>query len=413
MTRHIALYAFLMIPLCAQVPGENIPLQNFEVSEFTKLNTAQRSEIAITGGRAIVHGILTSVGMSYCTIQDPHSFQSITCGFDPSFRAEYYSQRPGTSISLVGVPVVGTAGQLTLSEARVYDANHPLVVPQPSVQNAVMETTNIPVNPGAREASFTPASTEQPQATAPRTNEPTGQKAITEVTEGGDPQFIRRAVPRKEGVGRSASLYVGGTFAQSGDGSASIPTTTAPGFAGSNSLNTRSQGGMTIGAKYSYTMALKNNEGNPQPVMPGFEGELLYSNFNYRGNISNSAATSGEYRSDFDVFALLGNGTIKFNLTPFFPYLGAGAGFAYVSAQNSQLSTNTTGTSQSLRDTDDVTLAGQAFMGVEYILSKDWALFGEYKYLHLQDLNFDHNKTQVDYDFLGLHYLNIGVRNYF
>ncbi|MES2310392.1 MAG: hypothetical protein V4507_16185, partial [Verrucomicrobiota bacterium] len=144
MTRHIALYVFLLIPLCAQMPGENIPLQNFEVSEFTKLNTAQRSEIAITGGHAIVHGILTSVGMSYCTIQDPHSFQSITCGFDPAVRAEYYAQRPGTAVSVIGVPVVGSGGQLTLSETRIFDANHPVLSQQPTVQNVTMETTNIP-----------------------------------------------------------------------------------------------------------------------------------------------------------------------------------------------------------------------------------------------------------------------------
>lgn len=380
--------------------------QNFEVSEFLKINTAQRSEIAITGGKVIVHGILTGVGMSYCTIQDPHSFQSITCGFDSAIRAEYYSQRPGNSISIVGTPVVGSNGQLTLSDARLYDANHPILSQQPTVQNAVMESTNIPSSPGIREPGFPVSNPSTPAEAA------SSAKSSSETAEG-TPQFIRRAVPRREGVGRSASLYVGGNFAQSGDGSATIPATTATGFSGSNSLDTRSQSGMLIGAKYSYTMALKNNEGDAQPILPGLEGEMLYTNFNSRANISNSSGASAEYRSDFDVFALMGNGTLKFNLAPFYPYIGAGAGFAYVSAQNAQLSASTGTAAQSLRDTDDVTLAGQAFIGLEYILSKEWAIFGEYKYLHLQDLNFDHNATKLDYDFLGLHSMNIGVRNYF
>lgn len=406
MIHTLALYVLLLVSLFAQMPGEMPMPQNFEVSEFLKINAAQRSEIAITGGKAIVHGILTGVGMSYCTIQDPHSFQSITCGFDSAIRAEYYSQRPGNSISIVGTPVVGSNGQLTLSDARLYDANHPILSQQPTVQNAVMESTNIPSSPGIREPGFPVSNPSTPAEVAAST------KSSAETAEG-TPQFIRRAVPRREGVGRSASLYVGGNFAQSGDGSVTIPSTTATGFSGSNSLDTRSQSGMIIGAKYSYTMTLKNNEGDAQPILPGLEGEMLYTNFNSRANISNSSGASAEYRSDFDVFALMGNGTLKFNLAPFYPYIGAGAGFAYVSAQNAQLSASTGTAAQSLRDTDDVTLAGQAFIGLEYILSKEWAIFGEYKYLHLQDLNFDHSATKLDYDFLGLHSMNIGVRNYF
>ncbi len=417
----IALYVFFVASLFAQMPGEMLKPQGFEVSEFVKINSAQRSEIAITGGRAVVHGILTSVGMSYCTIQDPHSFQSITCGFDSAIRAEYYSQRPGNSISLIGTPLVGSNGQLTLADARIYDANRPILTQQPVLQNAVMETTNIPANPGIRESGFpnsAPLSSSSTTTESSSINPVTPHESSPKTMAGGEsaegnPQFIRRAVPRREGVGRSASLYVGGSFAQSGDGSVSFPMGTGAGFTGANNLDTRSQGGMMIGAKYSYTMALKNNEGDPQSILPGIEGELLYSNFNYRGNISNLSGTSAEYRSDFDIFALLGNGTLKFNLTPFYPYIGIGAGFAYVSAQNAQLSTNLVTGAQRLRDTDDVTLAGQAFMGLEYILSKEWAIFGEYKYLHLQDLNFDHNATKIDYDFLGLHSLNIGVRNYF
>ncbi len=405
MTYSIVLYLCIVLSLFSQGTGEMPPPQSFDVSEFLKINTAQRSEIELMGGRVIVHGVLTSVGMSYCTIQDPHSFQSITCGFDSSIRAEYYSQRPGNSIALIGIPVVGSTG-LTLSDTRVYDANNPILAQQPKLINASMETTNIPVSAGVRESGF---SNSNPVASAEPSTQPTAGVTQTEAA----PQFIRRAVPRREGVGRSASLYVGGNFAQNGDGSASFPLSTGVGFSGANSLDTKAQGGMMIGAKYSYTMALKNNEGDPQSILPGFEGELLYSNFNYRGNISNSLGTSAEYRSDFDVFALLGNGTLKFNLTPFYPYIGIGAGFAYVSSQNAQLSTSVITGTQRLRDTDDVALAGQAFMGLEYILSKEWALFGEYKYLHLQDLNFDHQSTLIDFDFLGLHTFNIGVRNYF
>lgn len=412
MTRNLTIFTIYFIfihSIFSEMPGEMPMPQNFEVSEFLKINSAQRSEIAITGGKAVVHGILTSVGMSYCTVQDPHSFQSITCGFDSAIRAEYYSQRPGNSIALVGIPVVGSNGQLTLSESRIYDANHPLLTQQPSFQNVAMETTNIPVTAGAREGTFTPSSE---SSTGGKSDAAISGKNGVGVTEGA-PQFIRRAVPRREGIGRSASLYLGGTFAQSGSGSATIPATTATGFSGSNSLESRSQGGMMIGAKYSYSMALKNNDGDPQPVLPGYEGELLYSNFNFRGNISNKAGASAEYRSDYDIFALLGNGTLKFNLAPFYPYLGIGGGFAYVSAQNPQLSANTSTSSVSLRDTDHVSFAGQGFIGLEYILSKEWALFGEYKYLHLQGLNFNHDSTKLNFDYLGLHSLNIGVRNYF
>lgn len=405
MTYSIVLYLFFVLSLFSQATGEAPAPQNFDVSEFIKINTNQRSEIGLTGGRVIVHGILTSVGMSYCTIQDPHSFQSITCGFDSSIRAEYYSQRPGNSIALIGIPVVGSTG-LTLSDARVYDPNRPTLTQQPKLINAVMESTNIPVSAGARESG---APSSNPGASA----DPSAKASVGVTPLEAAPQFIRRAVPRREGVGRSASLYVGGNFAQNGDGSASFPISTGVGFSGANSLDTKAQGGMMIGAKYSYTMALKNNDGDTQSILPGFEGELLYSNFNYRGNISNTSGTSAEYRSDFDVFALLGNGTLKFNLAPFYPYIGIGAGFAYISAQNAQLSTNVVTGSQRLRDTDDVALAGQGFMGLEYILSKEWALFGEYKYLHLQDLNFDHSSTLIDFDFLGLHTFNIGVRNYF
>lgn len=414
MIRHLITYTLLLTTLFAETnPSFSTPPQ-FEVAEFLKITPQQRSEISNTGGRAIIQGILTSVGMSYCTLQDPHSFQSITCGFDPAHRGEYYAQRPGTRVQLSGIPVVGSNGLLTLSDARVYDPHRPPPNPEPVFQNAVFETTNIPASSAPIQYVNPPTSENTETAPAESSSSPntSTQNSVAGETPEGSPQFIRRAVPRREGIGRSASIYIGGTFFQSGDGSGTVSPSLSTGFSGSNSLDTRSKTGMTIGAKFSYSMPIKNLEGETRSFIPGVEGEMLYSNFNHQANLSGSGA-SGQYRTDIDILALMGNGTLKFNLTPFYPYIGLGAGFAYVNAQNAQLRSSTTGVNASLEDSDDVSLAGQAFVGTEYILSKDWSLFGEYKYLHLQDLNLNHSNATFDYDFLGLHYFNVGVRNYF
>lgn len=415
MIRHFTVACLLHAFLLSALHSENIanvasPTM-LSVNDFLKLNPSQRAEVASQGGRAVVQGVLTSVGMSYCTIQDPNSFQSITCGFDPVHRAEYYSQRPGSRVQIIGIPIVGSNGLLTLSDSRIYDPNRP-AAPQPQFQNAVFETTSIPSSsaPVQTVPSVSPPLTSNSTSEEPTSSE-TESASATNATDG-NPQFIRRAVPRREGIGRSVSLYLGGSFAQSGDGSATVSPTLGAGFTGANSFDTRSQTGMTIGAKYAYSMSIKNNEGDIQPFIPGVEGELLYANFNHRGNLSGSGA-SGQYRTDLDILALMGSGTMKFNLTPFFPYLGLGAGFAYINGQNAQLRSSVTGVNSSLEDADDVALCGQAFVGLEYLLSKEWSLFGEYKYLHLQDLNLQHTNSTIDYDFLGLHFFNVGVRRYF
>ncbi len=412
---HIRLLLITLLASLAfsRADSSSIEPAAYEVSDFLKLNATQKAALTQSHGKAVLRGILTAVGMTYCTIQDPHSFQIMTCAYDARYRGEFYSQRPGTVITLVGTPISGSNGSLALTDSRVYDANTILSEPTPTLQSISLESPAAPSAP-----SLPPPAPALKTATAPSAPTQTDSKEVVSsgetagTSDESNPQFIRRAQPRRQAIGQSVSVYLGGTPLQNGDGTAEINASTATGFSGSNAADTHSNLGITIGAKYAYGWGLKNNEGEALPFIPSAEGEFLYTGTSLRSNVSGTGV-SGTVRADLDVIAILGNGTLKFQAPPFYPYIGLGGGFAYIGAENARLAATSITSPTDLGDDGDVVLALQGLLGVEYVLSKQWSLFAEYKYLHLHNPSFHLNGAQVNMDYLAFHLFTLGVRTYF
>ncbi len=149
--------------------------------------------------------------------------------------------------------------------------------------------------------------------------------------------------------------------------------------------------GYDFGSRYSHHFAL--------------EVEGLYSQLNAETE-SNDGAFSLRTKGDISAAALMVNGLIKFEpIWSLRPYVGVGAGVAYVWLRDNESEVTFNGTRLANRtqaDAEDWTFAYQGIAGLDFQLNERTSIFTEYKALVLHDAVGAENYIN--------HLVGIGVR---
>ena len=157
--------------------------------------------------------------------------------------------------------------------------------------------------------------------------------------------------------------------------------------------------GWFAGLKYGYEFA------SPNRVRFALEGELLYSQLDAETE-SNDGAFSLRTKGDFSAAAFMINGLVKFEpIWSLRPYIGAGAGVAYVELQDVESEVTFKGTrlvNRTQADAEDWTFAFQGIAGLDFQLNERISIFTEYKALVFHDA--------VGVDNYINHLVGVGVR---
>lgn len=224
--------------------------------------------------------------------------------------------------------------------------------------------------------------------------------------------------PRKSPSGLNVAIFGGASIAQEEDASIGSGPVANQTYHPKDVIG--GVGGIKIG--YTWDPALNSNyvdEGGVK-LMPAIEAEAFYLGWDTDGSVNAApggfpAGTRASTTIDAAVFSI--NGLMKFEIFERFrPYIGMGIGFAYLNSSNGSLTAPPAGLSNA--DDTDVVLAAQGIAGLEVCLTENWALFGEYKFLYLNDASFSYSTTPAggyneDYNYIGHNIVSAGVRYYF
>ncbi len=147
-----------------------------------------------------------------------------------------------------------------------------------------------------------------------------------------------------------------------------------------------SENGFFVGTELGYEFH------TPFPIRPALEVELFYVDT----KMNAEGPDSSTLRADLQHINLMANVVLALDLgqgqeevgsfaSALHPYVGAGLGVAYASMGSRNIDTPE-GKSKSLGDSSDFTFAYQVFAGLELDLGDYVSIYGEYRYLVLQEL---------------------------
>lgn len=145
-------------------------------------------------------------------------------------------------------------------------------------------------------------------------------------------------------------------------------------------------------------------------MLPTMEFEAMYMHWKNDDSRGSSGGVSTDKDTRFDAGLFFVNGIMKFEAGFLRPYAGVGLGGAVMRADSNVTASN--GTSLSGNDID-VALALQGIGGVEAFVARGWSIFAEYKYIHIDDLEFDYSRYDEEYGDLAFHCIVGGVRLHF
>lgn len=157
--------------------------------------------------------------------------------------------------------------------------------------------------------------------------------------------------------------------------------------------------GWFAGVKWGYDFASSSR------VHFALEVEGLYSKLDAETE-SNDGGFSLRTKGDFSAAALMVNGLIKFEpIYTIRPYIGVGAGVAYVELQDVESEVTFKGTrlaNRTQQDAEDWTFAYQGIAGLDFMVNERISIFTEYKALVFHDAVGTENYIN--------HLVGIGVR---
>ena len=132
-----------------------------------------------------------------------------------------------------------------------------------------------------------------------------------------------------------------------------------------------------------------------------FEGEVGYQKNDadeFSGGFLGSLSLDAG--GDVDLWRYMANGYYDFNTnSPLTPYVGAGLGFAMVSANDISIVGITIGSS------DDTVVAYQFIAGLGYEITESTSVFVDYRYFATEDPKFDGTDAEIE-----SHNISIGLR---
>jgi opacity protein-like surface antigen len=220
---------------------------------------------------------------------------------------------------------------------------------------------------------------------------------------------------RQYAVGTSIGVFGGINFAQNGN--VDISSSALPGF--NTSVSEKNQLGGVAGFKVGYTWPGwdKWNDSNDKPitsvngdfaVLPSIDYEFFWTGYKFKGQGTyDGIGTQLTAALNAYVFSL--DPTIKFQIGMFRPYIGAGIGGAYITADHGVASASGIGSANLVGSSDDFCFAVQGLAGVEMFVAKNWTLSLDYKYLDFIDPTFGGGAGQSG--FIPLHYHSDSIGN--
>lgn len=138
----------------------------------------------------------------------------------------------------------------------------------------------------------------------------------------------------------------------------------------------------------------------------GFAGEFEISFRDNDLDKETTSGTTGDARGDYSAWAFMANGYYRWHndclCMDVIPYVGAGVGGAYVSADWKSPAAIVT-------DDDDWVFAYQGIVGLSYCFCDEWDLFGEYRYFGTTSPEFAHASYNISSEYSS-HSVVMGVR---
>jgi hemolysin activation/secretion protein len=237
--------------------------------------------------------------------------------------------------------------------------------------------------------------------------------------DGGDaPVDFASGDSAEDGSGFNAGIYGGATAFQNGTSTLTSPTTSAVLYA---SLKSEIGGVGGVRAGYDW----KNVTWLPDYMMPSLDADFFYAGYQYHSAASTADFAGSYVTSDLDTYSLMLEPKLKFRLGQFHPYVGFGVGATYLTSGSSHINVNVPNGGAILNENTTYSKTFQAagfsavaMAGVDYFLTKNWALNFEYTYQYLDVDGSIHAKlsgvpVQYHVDGLGTHLFTAGISYFF
>lgn len=216
------------------------------------------------------------------------------------------------------------------------------------------------------------------------------------------PKFVVQTPTRQPATGYYVGAFAGVNFAATTD------SLTNPPFAS----DVDSKPAPTAGIKLGYTWSFDDAPIDQFRDEVGGEGirvsgSLEVESFYLRSNLEITNATGGKDDFYLDSALFSSNALLNLQFHKIRLYGGPGLGFAYIHGSGY-------GQSTSPDDNDDaINLLVQGIGGINYFFKHDWAIFGEYKYIYLDDVDLFNGNNSFRAETLQQHLFTIGLRHYY
>jgi hemolysin activation/secretion protein/opacity protein-like surface antigen len=243
----------------------------------------------------------------------------------------------------------------------------------------------------------------------------------------GDPKDMKdipglfEAAYNDNGTGFNLNIYGGINALQ--DSSATL-TSDAPISPNSLTADQQSDIGGVGGLQAGYTF--KDFTDSFPLIMPAVDLDFFWDGYQYKTESTTPAFSGSSLTSNADMYSLMLEPKIKFNLGDFRPYLGFGVGGTYIHAEDSsaQLTSQVAGhfSENFPKPLDTGAFSVEGLAGLEYFFDPHWAVNAGYKYLYTDAQgtvrsSFPVGGTQVhlkyNIDGLSTNLFTLGLAYYF
>jgi len=226
-------------------------------------------------------------------------------------------------------------------------------------------------------------------------------------------KFVVSPKLRQNATGWSLGAFAGANLFQTADNGTVVTQELQPGPILVNvnkPFDDESAAGVTGGLKLRYTWPFQDEpiEQFSNEVAGGIRlsGALEVESF-YNGGKLIAKTNAATAKVDVDTAALMVNFLLVGEFGRFRPYIGPGIGGALVMLSDYQ-------SPNRVESEDEVmALTYQGIVGTDYFINNEWSVFGEYKYLVYNDLDFFSGNAKINMDSLANHLVVFGLRKHF
>lgn len=226
-------------------------------------------------------------------------------------------------------------------------------------------------------------------------------------------KFVVSPKLRQNATGWSLGAFAGANLFQTTDNGTVVTQELLPGPILANvdtPFEDESAAGVTGGLKLRYTWPFRDQpiDQFSDEVAGGIRlsGALEVESF-YNGGKLLAKTNASTAKVDVDTAALMMNFLLVGEFGSFRPYIGPGIGGALVMLSDYESPNRVD------KDEEVMALAYQGIVGTDYFINNEWSIFGEYKYLVYNDLDFFSGNAKINMDSLSNHLVVFGLRKHF